>query len=72
MKSIISTHLVIFIGYSLGDYNIKLILNWVRNIQKEGFINPIFIHTDPKELSKTEIAYYEGESLRVLDTNKLV
>ena len=72
MKTIISTHLVIFIGYSLGDYNIKLVLNWVKHVQKDSFIEPIFIHTDTKELTEMEEAYYRGEGLKVLDVNKLL
>lgn len=72
MKTIISTHLVIFVGYSLGDYNIKLVLNWVRQIQKEDFVSPIFIHTDPNILTDMELAYYRGERIRVLDANLCV
>ncbi len=72
MKSIISTHLVIFLGYSLGDYNIKLILNWVKQVQKDSFIEPIFIHTDLRELTMMELAYYKGENLKVIDANKLL
>lgn len=29
MKSIFATNLVVFVGYSLDDYNIRLILNWM-------------------------------------------
>lgn len=72
IKTIISTHLVIFIGYSLGDYNIKLILNWVKQVQKDSFIEPIFIHTGKRELSDLELSYYNGGNLKVVDANKLV
>lgn len=72
MKSIISTHLVIFVGYGLGDYNIKLILNWVKQVQKDSFIEPVFIYTDDHELSDMELTYYQGEHLKVIDANKLV
>lgn len=30
LKSIFSTNTVVFIGYGLNDYNIKLILNWIK------------------------------------------
>lgn len=45
MKTIFATNLVIFIGYGLNDYNIKLILNWVKNVQSDSFVKPIFIST---------------------------
>lgn len=31
IKSIFSTHIVIFIGYSISDYNLNQILSWIRN-----------------------------------------
>lgn len=46
MKSIFASNLIVFVGYSLNDYNIKLILNWVYNLQKDSYIQPIFINTD--------------------------
>lgn len=67
VKTIFSTNLVIFIGYSLQDYNIKLILNWVKNVQADSFIKPIFIHID-KPLSELELDYQDKRGLRVLQT----
>lgn len=67
VKTIFSTNLVIFIGYSLQDYNIKLILNWVKNVQADSFIKPIFIHIDDP-LSELELDYQNKRGLRVLQT----
>lgn len=67
-KTIFSTNLVIFIGYSLNDYNIKLILNWVKRIQSDKFIKPIFIHTGDK-IDKNELLYQKGRNLNILDCN---
>ena len=71
MKSIFATNLVVFIGYSLDDYNIKLILNWMQNVQKDQFVKPIFINTDNKK-SDTEKNYYLGRGICVLDCNDLL
>ncbi len=68
VKSIFATSLVIFIGYGLNDYNIKLILNWVKNVQADTFIKPVFIHTD-KPLSKIERTYQMNRGVDVLDCN---
>ena len=68
VKSIFATTLVIFVGYGLNDYNIKLILNWVKNVQEETFIKPIFIHTD-EPLNRLERNYQEHRGLEVLDCN---
>ncbi len=31
VKSLFSTHVVVFIGYSISDYNLNQIISWVRN-----------------------------------------
>ena len=68
VKSIFATTLVIFVGYGLNDYNIKLILNWVKNVQADTFICPIFIHTG-KKLSKLDKNYQKYRGLEVIDAN---
>lgn len=68
MKTIFATNLVIFIGYGLNDYNIKLILNWVKRVQSNSFIMPVFIHTGEK-LNDLENIYQEARGLRILDCN---
>lgn len=72
MKTIIATNLIVFIGYGLNDYNIKLILNWVKQVQGDTFIEPIFIYTGKEELSNEMITYYKGRGIRIIDTNCFV
>lgn len=67
LKSIFATNTVVFIGYGLNDYNIKLILNWTKTLLKEKFNKPIFIYTDDAELSKDELRYHESKGLSVVD-----
>lgn len=71
VKTIFATNLVVFIGYGLNDYNIKLILNWVKNAQSKTFVNPIFIYTNNEELSPIELSYQNGRGLDVLDTHEI-
>lgn len=68
VKTIFATSLVVFIGYGLNDYNIKLILNWVKNVQSDSFVMPIFVHTGDV-LSDIEKQYQKGRGLRILDCN---
>lgn len=67
LKSIFATNTVVFIGYGLNDYNIKLILNWTKTLLKEKFNKPIFIYTDDEELPKDELRYHESKGLSVVD-----
>ena len=71
VKSIFSTNTVVFIGYSLNDYNIKLILNWTKSLLKGEFREPIFIYTGDSELSKEELIYQKSKGLSVIEWNKL-
>ena len=71
LKSIFATNTVVFIGYGLNDYNIKLILNWTKTLLKDKFVKPLFIYTDDKELSSEELRYHESKGLHVIDFRKL-
>ena len=72
LKSIFSTNTVLFIGYGLNDYNIKLILNWSKSLLKEKFNKPIFIYTDNEKLSSSQLKYHESRGLRVIDFHNLI
>lgn len=71
LKSIFSTNTVVFIGYGLNDYNIKLILNWAKTLLKDHFNKPIFIYTDNDSLSAEELLYQESRGLCVIEHEKL-
>lgn len=61
LKSIFSTNTVLFIGYGLNDYNIKLIMNWSKSLLKNKFNKPIFFYTDNDELTDAQlkISYFQ-------------
>ena len=71
VKSIFCTNMVVFIGYGLGDYNIKLILNWAKSLLKEDFKKPVFLYIDDDDLSKEELIYQESKGLSVVDYKKI-
>lgn len=71
LKSIFSTNTVVFIGYGLNDYNIKLILNWAKTLLKDNFNKPIFIYTDTKSLGHEDLLYQQSRGLCVIEYEKL-
>lgn len=71
MKTIMATNLIIFIGYQLSDYNIKLILNWVQQVQGDSFIKPVFVHVDPEPLDDNSMDYYQKRGLRIITACEL-
>lgn len=72
MKTIMATHTIVFIGYGLGDYNINLLLNWVKTLQKESYKKPLFIRTDPSPIENNIAIYYENKGLRIMDAATIV
>ena len=72
LKSIFSTNTVVFIGYGLNDYNIKLILNWTKFLLKDNFNQPIFIYTNSDVLSNPTLSYYESRGLSVIDIHNFI
>lgn len=70
-KSIFATNTVVLIGYSLNDYNIKLILNWTKTVLKDSYIKPIFVYTGTQALTREELIYQKSKGLVVIDCNNL-
>ena len=70
LKSIFSTNTVVFIGYGLNDYNIKLVLNWTKTLLKDNFNKPIFIYTDDADLTLEELKYHESKGVNVIEYKK--
>lgn len=71
LKSIFSTNTVVFIGYGINDYNIKLILNWTKTLLKDNFNKPIFIYTDNEPLTAENLLYQTSKGLCVIEYEKL-
>ena len=67
LKSIFSTNTVLFIGYGLNDYNIKLIMNWAKSLLKDKFNTPIFFYTDDDPLTTAQLKYHISRGLSVVD-----
>lgn len=72
MKSIFATNTVVFIGYGLNDYNIKLVLNWTKTLLGGKFRKPIFIRTEDKVLKAEELGYQQNRGLRVVDCKRFI
>ena len=66
-KALFATNTVVFIGYGLNDYNIKLILNWTKALLKNDFPKPVFIHTGEQKLTPEVLLYLESKGLSVIE-----
>lgn len=74
IKSLFLNHTFLFVGYSLNDYNLKLIISWVNEISKQYEISKErckhFI-IDMKNHEEYEIKYYEDSGIYVINNNDI-
>jgi len=62
IKSILSTHTVLFLGYSYNDVNLKQITKWLQNRSK--FNPPKYLISDKQDLLQKK--YLENHSINTL------
>lgn len=78
IKSLLIGHTFLFVGYSLGDYNLKLIMSWVEDIIKKYNYNNkkminkhYFINPSMQVLNKYEKEYYKNKNILVIEENEI-
>ena len=69
IKSLFSTHTVLFVGYSLSDPNVKYIFQWVKEILKEDIPRPYFLSTHDENIH--EYQYYQNKGINILYYSKV-
>ncbi|MFI3227295.1 MAG: SIR2 family protein [Clostridia bacterium] len=76
VKSLLVDHTVLFLGYSLNDYNVKLIINWLNHmrIQNKALNSNHkvgYIVLDEKQINKREIKYFANNQIDVVNINNV-
>lgn len=76
LKSLLTDHTILFLGYSLNDYNIKLIISWLNYMrtknkalakdQKVGYIV-----LDDEKINNTQSAYFAGNNIGVINIKEM-
>lgn len=74
LKSLLLDHTFLFVGYSLNDYNLKLIIKWIEEVAngydlpKRKCKNYII---DYREYQNYEIEYFERNNTFIIDKNDI-
>ncbi|MBU5428166.1 SIR2 family protein [Tissierella pigra] len=67
IKSLFVNHVVLFIGYSLQDMDLKLIMKWVKDILGEHFQRAYFLDADEEEKGQVEINYFKNLGVNIIN-----
>lgn len=79
VKSLLTNHLFLFIGYSMNDNNIKLIINWINHFRdkyngnNEYFKNVMLLNPFDDQVYSDELAedYFSLNNIDVINLNEL-
>jgi hypothetical protein len=73
IRSLLINHTFLFIGYSLNDYNLNLILNWINFFRKQHQVKgrPQNFLVQTKTPSRYEVRRLASRNLSVVDLNTL-
>jgi hypothetical protein len=68
IKSIMATHIILFVGYSFGDIDLKHIINWLqRNSTNRP---PAYLAIIPEQYKQTEEKYLKKFDVAILSMQK--
>ncbi len=76
IKSLLADHTILFLGYSLNDYNVKLIISWINYIRSQNKAldkNTKFAYMvlDERKIAKNQLQYFESNNIGVINLNKM-
>ncbi|MED4452506.1 SIR2 family protein [Metabacillus fastidiosus] len=72
IKALLSTHVVLLVGYSLNDTNVKLIFQWVKDILKKDFQPAYFLNIDENDsIDILEFNYYKNRGVNILNYSQI-
>ena len=66
VKALFSNNVVLFVGYGVGDINLKLLINDLQYILKKHH-QRAFLLLNRKEISNSELSYYENLGITVIN-----
>jgi hypothetical protein len=74
IKSLLIDHSFLFVGYNIGDYNLKLIFNWFENtvagygIESTKRKRHYFINPNELPMSEFDKQYFKAKNIKIIDS----
>ena len=76
VKSLLVDHTVLFLGYSLNDYNVKQIISWINYMRSQNEntlkdnVTIGYIILDESKIEETQEKYFENNKIEIININK--
>lgn len=72
VKSLLADHTILFLGYSLNDYNVKQILSWINYLRSQNDAiskdNALgYIVLDEDSIDDNQLDYYSNNCIKVIN-----
>ena len=76
VKSLLTDHTILFLGYSLNDYNIKLIISWINHIRAQNKLLKKdtkfgYIVADNEKITSTKRKYFEKNYIGIVNIHEM-
>ena len=76
IKALLTDHIVLFLGYSLNDYNIKLILSWLNYMRSQNGAFDVdrrvgYLILDQEIVDDTQLSYFSSNNIEVININSM-
>ncbi len=76
IKSLLTDHIVLFLGYSLNDYNIKLILSWLNYMRSQnGALDENrkvgYLIQNQENVDDTQLSYFNSHNIGVINIHSM-
>ena len=76
VKSLLTDHIVLFLGYSLNDYNIKLILSWLNYMRSQNGAFDAdrrvgYLILDQEIVDEIQLSYFNSNNIEVININSM-
>lgn len=65
VKSLFSSYLILFVGFSPDDPNFKIVFHWVKNILKGSFKQAYLLECK-NDFNRIEFNYYQNKGINIL------
>lgn len=75
IKSLLTDHVVLFLGYSLNDYNIKQIISWLNYMRSQNDalkgVKVGYIVFDEDNIDERQQTYFENNSIGIINIHNM-